>query len=453
MAAINGIVRWVANATLTATPEGNSAALASSSTMKGWGFIGSEALASASLIAAAKVSPNGTLTHGGESIAKSSASLVAKGKIDNDPSISIKEVVDEMLLMWGIESTALARDFLKQQAINEINASMQLISAQAKGLDYLGRTTRTYALTEAQSSVSLESDVQNIEGPVRWVRPAVAIERLTNLSPYIWILDLGRMEQGYFTVTLTVDGTATSYDAWVKEVDGTDPFTRHYLTDDQTPGDYTNDTGRQDQALDIPEMLSSFEANAKINAGDLMITGSWPRYKLELTTSHAATIAVSNTSSATLRSEESPLRPIASRGQLESWRQTLGAYQTGRPEYYYVSRTRTGSAEGTAIALEIRPHPDMGSGVGVGSLSVDVAIEPSRFTFDDYALSKEIPLPHRYIESLFLPIVRYRGMVSHYYVGSQEASASIQTNYQAALAQFGIVDPQIEEAQEVATPA
>jgi len=57
-------------------------------------------------------------------------------------------------------------------------------------------------------------------------------------------------------------------------------------------------------------------------------------------------------------------------------------------------------------------------------------------------------LPHKYVESLFLPIARYRAMVSQYYVGTQEASASIQSGYQSALAQFGMVDPQIKEAEE-----
>ena len=459
MAAVNGIVRWVATATLIATPSedpGRAAAtLVSSSTMKGWGTIGTEVLASASLDALAGTILDGALTYGGGAIAKSSATLVAKGKIDGDHSISIKEVVDEMLLMWGIESTALARDFLKQQAINEINASMQMVSAQAKGLDYLGRTTRTYALTQQQRSVTLESDVQNVEGPVRWVRPAVALEELSGESPYVWRLDLGRLERGYFTITLTVDGTATAYSVFVEEVDGTDPWllSSGLSPSIATAGESTRDTGRENQALDGPGILAAFEANAKVNAGDLFITGKWPEYRFELTTAHTSTLAISNISSSTIRSEDPPLRPIASRGQLESWRQTLGAYTTGHPEYYYISRTRTGNAEGTAIALEIRPDPDLGVGVAVGSLSVDVAIEPSRFTFDDYSVSKEIPLPHRYVESLFLPIVRFRGMVSHYYVGSQEASASIQANYQAALVQFGIVDPQIEEAQEVATTA
>jgi len=454
MPAISGAASLVSTCALTAQPRLNrsvkgNALLEAVSSLSAIAQVAPNIKAGALLETVSGISAKGNRQFEAIAYLAAKSGLSAYGRLGDNDYLSVKEVVDEILGLWGIEDASLAKDFLRQQAINELNASMQFIASQAKGLDYLGRATRTYALTEAQSSVSLESDVQNIEGPVRWARPAVAIEILKNTSPYTWILDLGRMEQGYFTLTLTVDGTATAYNVYIKEVDGTDPFTRHYAADDQTPGDYTNNTGRQDQALDIPDMLSSFEANAKINAGDLMITGSWPRYKLELTTSHAATIAVTNTSSSTLRSEDSPLRPVATRGQLESWRQTTGSYQTGRPEYYYVSRTRTGKADSTAIALEVRPHPDMGSGVGVGSLSVDVALEPPRFSWADTNIGKAIPLPHRYVESLFLPVVRQRAMVSHYYVGSQDTSQSIQGGYQLALAQFGMVDPQIREAEEV----
>ena len=394
--------------------------------------------------------------HDGLAILDSVSSFVAYGQLTDD-YLSVREVVNEVLMLWGIEDANLAKEFLRQQAINEINASMQFVASQAKGLDYLGRTTRSYSLTEHQSSVTLEKDVQNVVGPVRWNRPAVAVEILNSSNPSSWVVDLGRMETGYFTLTLNVGGVATAYTARVKEPDGSDPFTRHFLANDQTPGAFTNNTGRLDQSLDIPEMLSTFEGNSNVSPGDLMITGSWPRYKIELT--GTGSLAVSNipwtalTSpgsgySPTLRSESTPLRPLSTLGQLESWRQTTGAYQTGRPEYYYVSRKRTGEAEGTSIALEIRPHPDMGSDAEVGSLSVDVALEPPRFSWTDFNQSSAVPLPHKYVESLFLPIARYRAMVSQYYVGTQEASASIQSGYQSALAQFGMVDPQIKEAEE-----
>ena len=133
---------------------------------------------------------------------------------------------------------------------------------------------------------------------------------------------------------------------------------------------------------------------------------------------------------------------------MESWRQTTGAYQTGRPEYYFISRTKSANADSTSISLEVRPHPDLGTGVAVGSLSVDVAIEPTRFSWSDVASARVIPIPHAYVESLFLPIVRYKAIGNQYYAGTQETSASIQAGYQSALAQYGMVDPQIKEAEE-----
>ena len=370
----------------------------------------------------------------------------ATGKGSN--ALSLGEVVDEILMLWGIESKDSAKEHIRQQAVNEINASMQFVSSQAKGLDYLGRTTRTYALSQNTSAVALEADVQNVIGPVRWSRPAVAVEIIKNTSPYCWIVDLGRLERGNFTLTLNVDGVATAFTANVQEPDGTDPFARHYLTNSKTPGDYTNNTGRLDQSLDIPSMLSRFEGNSNVDKGDIFITGKWPRYKIELTHSGSCSLAVSNITSATLRSEDTPLRPLSTRGQLESWRQTTGAYQTGRPEYYFISRTKSANADSTSISLEVRPHPDLGVGEAVGSLSVDVAVEPSRFEWADVAAGKPVSIPHAYVESLFLPIVRYKAIGNQYYAGTQETSASIQAGYQSALAQYGMVDPQIKEAEE-----
>ena len=403
----------------------------------------------ANIICSSSVQADGTVIYAkfGSANLLASSSIKAAGRLTVD-YLSVGDVVDEVLMLWGIESKDLAKDFLRQQAINEINASMQFVSSQAKGLEYLGRTTRTYDLSQNTASVSLEADVQNVIGPVRWSRPAVAIEIIKNTSPYCWIVDLGRLERGNFTLTLTVGGSATTFDAWVKEPDGTDPFTRHYQANDKTPGDYTNNTGRLDQSLDIPLMLTTLEGNSNVAKGDLFITGEWPRYKIELTNSGSASLGVSNISSATLRSEDTPLRPIASRGQLESWRQTTGAYQTGHPEYYYISRTKSTDKDSTSISLEVRPHPDLGQGVAVGTLSVDVATEPPRFSWLDVVAASNVPIPHRYVESLFLPIVRYRATVSQYYVGTQETSASIQAGYQSALAQYGMVDPQIKEAEE-----
>ena len=385
--------------------------------------------------------------HFGQSVISITSSIQPDGSLVKD-YLSFAQVIDEVLMLWGIEDKKLAKQSIRQQAVNEINASMQFVSSQAKGLDYLGRTTRSYALSQNTSAVALEADVQNVLGPVRWSRPAVAVEIIKNTSPYCWIVDLGRLERGNFTLTLNVGGVATAFTAYVQEPDGTDPFTRHYNANDKTPGDYTNNTGRLDQSLDIPEMLTTFEGNSNVAKGDIFITGKWPRYKIELTSSSSAGLVATNTSSATLRSEDTPLRPLSTRGQLESWRQTTGAYQTGRPEYYFISRTKSANADSTSISLEVRPHPDLGTGVAVGSLSVDVAIEPTRFSWSDVASARVLPIPHAYVESLFLPIVRYKAIGNQYYAGTQETSASIQAGYQSALAQYGMVDPQIKEAEE-----
>tara|TARA_R100001463_G_scaffold78963_5_gene133407 strand:+ start:1300 stop:2571 length:1272 start_codon:yes stop_codon:yes gene_type:complete len=395
---------------------------------------------SSSIVMLCGVTPNGALIISSSSTLPGEASIKASGILEND-HITIREVIDEILLLWGIESASLAKEIIRNQAVNEINATLQLINSQAKELDYLTRETRSYSLAEHKSSITLEDDVQNIEGPVRWVNPGVVIHKESTTSPHVWHLDLSRAYGGSFSLTLQNGSSNQAYTVYILDDSGKKAWPSGQS------GERVNDTGRTDFKIDIPGLLESFESISTVTPGQLMITGSWPHYKIELTSTQGTVNLTAATTN--LLFDQTSLRPLASRDQLDNYRNLFGSYSAGQPEYYYVDRSRTGSADNTLIKLEIRPQFDLGTGISPGTLSVDVSVEPQHFTWDDYAKAAPLPLPHKYVESLFLPIVRYRSTISHYYVGTQGAEA-LQANYQAALAQFGMIDPQIKEAEEVA---
>lgn len=367
------------------------------------------------------------------------ASIKAIGVLEND-HITIREVIDEILLLWGIESSSLAKEVVRNQAVNEINAALQLINSQAKELDYLNRTTRTYTLSEHTESVELQSDVQNVEGPVRWVRPGVVVSRISTSSPYKWTLDFSGVYGGYSQITFSAGGQSGVFSAYILDGSGNRAWPSG------VSGEVVNDTARTDFKIDIPGLLAISEGLSTVSPGEVIISGSWPHYEFEYLGS-AGPISLSASDNTLLKSKTN-LRPLASRDQLDNYRNLFGSYQAGIPEYFFVNRTKNGSAENTNIKIEIRPQSDLGSGIGPGNLEVDVTVEPKHFFWEDYAKSTPIPLPHKYVESLFLPIVRYRATVSHYYVGTQGADA-LQANYQAALAQFGMIDPQIQEVEEI----
>ena len=393
----------------------------------------------ATLSGVGSISLNGILEHLVGTNLIGEASIKAIGVLEND-HITILEVIDEILLLWGIESSSLAKEVIRNQAVNEINAALQLINSQAKELDYLNRTTRTYTLSEHTESVELQSDVQNVEGPVRWVRPGVIVSKISTTSPYKWTLDFSGSYGGYSTISFALGGQSGSFTAHVLDSSG------NFAWPVGKSGEAVNDTGRTDFKIDIPGLLAAIEALSTVTPGDVIIFGSWPIYEVELTSSSGSESLTANDGN--LLKGKTNLRPLASRDQLDNYQNLFGSYRGGIPEYFFVNRTKNGSAENTNIKIEIRPQSDLGNGVAPGNLEVDVTVEPKHFFWEDYAKSTPIPLPHKYVESLLLPIVRYRSTISHYYVGTQGTDA-LQANYQAALAQFGMIDPQIQEVEEI----
>ena len=73
-------------------------------------------------------------------------------------------------------------------------------------------------------------------------------------------------------------------------------------------------------------------------------------------------------------------------------------------------------------------------------LMVDVVLEAPRFTWNDVDRCPRVPMPHRYVESLLLPIARYQAMSGHLAV-APERRAQIEAEYAAARLGLELADP------------
>lgn len=81
--------------------------------------------------------------------------------------MTIKEAVDDLFLLWGVEDVTFAADYVRERAISDINSALQFIHANAKDRAYLARRTITVSISANTSNVELAQDIQTVVGTIR----------------------------------------------------------------------------------------------------------------------------------------------------------------------------------------------------------------------------------------------------------------------------------------------
>lgn len=112
------------------------------------------------------------------------------------------------------------------------------------------------------------------------------------------------------------------------------------------------------------------------------------------------------------------------------------------PIAYYMQPSRVAEGgEGVSTKLHVRPLPAAESEV-----EIEVCREAPRFTVHDLFRVTKLPLPHGYIETLFLPIVRKwaSGDSIMSQTGRTAQSGEIDQQYQAAREMLGLADVEPE---------
>lgn len=228
--------------------------------------------------------------------------------------LGVCDVINDILLLWGIENARMSVEYLRERALNDLNAAMQLIWARAKDRDYFSRRTLTVNIPSGSASVELEQEVQNVLGPVRRA------------------------------------------------------------------------------------------------------------------------------------SDKGNLRPLASRSQLDLFGhlflgQASAAVVNGVPQAFFAERLNQNRPDNTKIILHVVPAPAVDT-----ELLVDVAMECPRYEWRDYCTCTPLHIPHRYAESVLLPVCRHRAMSSHYFI-KEERRELIENEYATAMQVLGLLDPQLKEAE------
>ncbi len=97
--------------------------------------------------------------------------------------------------------------------------------------------------------------------------------------------------------------------------------------------------------------------------------------------------------------EGRPLVPLGTRQQVQHFTANYGT--TSVPVAYLVESLRGEASDSLVITLHLAPPP-----ADTVEVDLDVTLEPPRWGENDVLASAIVPLPHKWVESLFMPLVR-----------------------------------------------
>lgn len=138
-----------------------------------------------------------------------------------------------------------------------------------------------------------------------------------------------------------------------------------------------------------------------------------------------------------LASNLRPLVPIGTIGELETFADLyLDGETAAEPLAYHINRMEQAGNDPAKCVFNVTPA------VSGGPLSflLEVVREAPRYNFSDLQAAPVIPIPHRYVESLLLPIAKYHASSFSMFI-AKDQKETIDRDYQAARVALGLSDP------------
>lgn len=139
-----------------------------------------------------------------------------------------------------------------------------------------------------------------------------------------------------------------------------------------------------------------------------------------------------------------PIAPCDSKGEFLSFGAIYGgdSYESDNadPQVFWVNRFRNvGDSDDEAVKISLMLAPTPAS---AKTLEIDISRECPAFTVSSFCNGSKLPIPHRYHESILLPLAQYHMTQSHLFRRT-DAVAGYQQSYAAAMASLGVANPQI----------
>lgn len=138
-----------------------------------------------------------------------------------------------------------------------------------------------------------------------------------------------------------------------------------------------------------------------------------------------------------LSDTKQPLVPIGTIGELETFSDIyLDGEGADSPVAYHVERLNQSGGDPAKCVFHVNSVID-GDDV---SFLLEVVKEAPRFIVNDLSSCPVVPIPHRYVESLLLPVARYQAS-SFYLFRMADQKPTIDREYQQAMISLGLADP------------
>ena len=94
--------------------------------------------------------------------------------------LTVKDIINDILLLWGIQYGSLAPEYQMKRAIHDMNGALQMIWSLAKDASYFSRTTLTLTFAAGVASYILPGTVLTILGPCRFAASGIPLRPITS---------------------------------------------------------------------------------------------------------------------------------------------------------------------------------------------------------------------------------------------------------------------------------
>ena len=358
------------------------------------------------------------------------------------PRIDFRDVINEVFMLWGIESYADANCALRKQAVNYVNASLQLIYQRGHelGAFWALKTTSPLEMTARADGVltlNLEGSITDRVQAVKAVRVRNTVEEITEGTPSTVVVAFPAGPPS--NPSLTINGVTGSISAsganspaaaaaLLAALSANSQFTSLFTATLSSPsgtsiitiatienGPYFPDAGGIITGASDVTVQTEVEGTDDTSA-IIADTSTRPRDMIQL-----------NSHSELLNCES-----IYLGGRTDYFADNL-------PSFYFVdARLESTGQDNTGMTIMV---PKMSP--TDFRIEVDYFVEPIHYVWNDFIASTPLPLPHRYVESLLLPIVRFTAAQSHYFF-NKEMMPLIKEQAEQARKSLGLSDPRPE---------
>lgn len=325
--------------------------------------------------------------------------------------MTVRQIFDDLLGTLGVDNPDTSSATLRASALGYITAGLQLM--QTAGEDYYCREELPVSLASGTGYYDLPSTVQTVLKPAR----LSGGKNLLGLTSRTQLDQFGPLFLG--STDAVEDGTPIAF------------FVEALKADALAPAAATGNVVVSGSGTTGAN--GTYTLAGATGGKPLYVKGTDPLYTIQWESAlwNLFYNAIGATVRATLYTSSSA---VATPDLAASWAAYAGA--SPAPTIASEISTETGQTDSAKIRLHVIPKPAAGD-----TLTLNVIKEPPAYTAADLCNGAIPPVPHKYHESILLPICRFNATTSTHFRRNKDKLPQIQADYLRALTILGLADP------------